>query len=83
MANASSDELLRVWTVKEALFKADLGGQQQWVNAYTLETPRRHNGFGKVQNKGGSTRFRYNSIRTPEGILSTAFALGVGRNARQ
>lgn len=81
--NASAEDLLRIWTIKEALFKADVGGQQRWVNAYELEHPLRRSGFGKVRCNGMTKRFRYLSIRTTEGILSTAFALGVGRNARQ
>lgn len=80
---ASNEDLLRIWTIKEALFKADMGGQQRWVNAYELECPLRRSGIGKVQSNGRIKRFRYLSIRTTEGILSTAFALGVGRNARQ
>lgn len=81
--HASSEDLLRIWTIKEALFKADVGGQRHWVNAYELDRPLHNRGFGKVHCNGYTKRFRYISIRTPEGILSTAFALGVGRNARQ
>ncbi|HVK98695.1 MAG TPA: 4'-phosphopantetheinyl transferase superfamily protein, partial [Dongiaceae bacterium] len=72
---ASSRDLLRIWTVKEALFKADRGGQQRWVIAYELDHPARRSGTARVRAGGRVRRFRYISIEVPGGMLSAAFAL--------
>lgn len=78
VGNASSRDLLRIWTVKEALFKADCNGQQRWVTSYELDQPARRTGTARVVNQGRVRRFRYLSLELPGGILSAAFALGDG-----
>ena len=75
---ANGRDLLRIWTVKEALFKADLGGQQRWVTAYELDYPNRRSGTARVRAGGRVQHFRYISIEVPGGMLSAAFALHNG-----
>lgn len=78
LGTANGRDLLRIWTVKEALFKADLGGQQRWVTAYELDCPSRRSGTARVRAGGRVQHFRYISIEVPGGMLSAAFALHNG-----
>lgn len=75
LGTAGSRDLLRIWTVKEALFKADVDGQQRWVIAYELDQPSRRSGIARVRADGRLRRFRYISFEVPGGMLSAAFAL--------
>lgn len=76
LGSASARDLLRIWTVKEACFKADVNGQQRWVTSYALDHPARKSGTAQVRNGHRLHRFRYISMELPGGILSVAFKMG-------
>ena len=73
---ASARDLLRIWTVKEACFKADVLGQQRWVTAYALDNPAQKSGGARVTCGRLVHRFRYISLEVPGGMLSVAFKMG-------
>lgn len=73
---ATARDLLRIWTVKEACFKADAGGQQRWVTAYALDNPAQKSGGARISRGRQVHRFRYISMEVPGGILSVAFKTG-------
>ncbi len=73
---ASARDLLRIWTVKEACFKADVNGQQRWVTAYALDNPAQKSGGARVACGRRVHRFRYISLEVPGGMLSVAFKMG-------
>lgn len=76
LGDASARDLLRIWTVKEACFKADVNGQQRWVTAYALDRPLQQTGTARVCVGRAINRFRYLSMEVPGGMLSVAFKLG-------
>lgn len=76
LGQASARDLLRIWTVKEACFKADVNGQQRWVTSYALDHPARKSGTAQVRNGRRLHRFRYISMEVPGGMLSVAFKMG-------
>ena len=58
----SNDDLLRLWTVKEALFKADPSNDGGILKNYNVKNPKTLK--GEAINKKGDT-FYYNSIKNP------------------
>jgi len=58
----SNDDLLRLWTVKEALFKADPSNDGGVLKNYNVKNPK--NLKGEAVNKKGDI-FYYNSIKNP------------------
>ena len=58
----SNDDLLRLWTVKEALFKADPNNDGVILKYYNVKNPQTLK--GEAINKKGAT-FYYNSIKNP------------------
>lgn len=65
------DDALRLWTVKEALFKADPANRSALLADFELADPRAHAGWAR--RRGDSqARFRYASIALPCGIVSAA-----------
>ena len=58
----NSDHWLRLWTVKEALFKADPDNDRNVLKDYTVINPKALS--GKATNKKGHT-FYYKSIKNP------------------
>lgn len=62
-------DLLRLWTVKEALFKATPANAGAALVDYRVEDPRAHE--GTAQDRLGRT-FEYLSRRRPEGWLTIA-----------
>ena len=58
----SNDDLLRLWTVKEALFKADPNNDGGILKYYNVKNPKTLK--GEAINKKGDT-FYYNSIKNP------------------
>lgn len=76
LGNASARDLLRIWTVKEACYKADVDGQQRWVIAYVLDRPLQQTGTARVCVGRAVHRFRYLSMEVPGGMLSVAFKMG-------
>jgi 4'-phosphopantetheinyl transferase EntD len=60
--------LHRLWTVKEALFKADPENNGKTVKDYALADP----GFVAGRARRGTRLFHYASFEVPEGFLSVA-----------
>ncbi len=75
LPEASARQLLRIWTVKEACFKADCNGQQRWVTAYELQQPTKKSGIARVAVAGRVQHFRYLSLEVADGILSVAIKI--------
>ena len=65
-------ELLRLWTVKEALYKADPENRGRVLGDYRLSEPARTCGHAAV---GCGGRFRYASLAVPRGFLAVAVCL--------
>ena len=69
----SNTDLLRVWTVKEALFKADMENRRRgWLFSYECFDPCRISGRAWVRSKPAANRFRFASIPFRSGYLSLA-----------
>lgn len=64
-------EILRLWTVKEALFKATPGNGGVTVAAYAVEDPAASHGAARGPCPPGS-ELRYASIDLPAGFLAVA-----------
>lgn len=71
MGADGTDRLLRLWTVKEALFKADPNNAHRVLADYRLLDPLLNRGRA-ILISGGDTRFSYASFRVPGGYLSAA-----------
>jgi 4'-phosphopantetheinyl transferase EntD len=69
--SGSPDDWLRLWTVKEACFKADLENAGRTVAEYVVEDPTAAEGVLRR----GARRFRYGSLRALGGWLTLARAL--------
>lgn len=70
-SDSIAGELLRLWTVKEALYKADLDNEKRVLADYLLPDPSRCHGHAALAS-GGSAHFRYASFRVPGGFFSIA-----------
>jgi len=62
-------QLLRLWTVKESLFKSDPENGKRWFSDYRIETPSAQSGRAFLKDKSDA-EFRYASIEFDEGFLS-------------
>ena len=71
-------DLLRLWTVKEALFKATPDNATAVFLDYEVDDP--HAVAGGARDRHGRT-FEYESRRRPEGWLTLATSLGGGADA--
>lgn len=67
-------ELVRLWTIKEALFKADLHNGSNWLTDYELIRPAKRRGEAVASRSGH--RFRYASLAVEQGAISVATRLG-------
>jgi acyl carrier protein len=63
---------VRLWTVKEALFKADLGNAVRTLRDYAVDDPAARTGLARAP---GGLRFAYTSTRRRDTILSVAAAV--------
>jgi hypothetical protein len=63
--------LLRLWTIKEALFKSDPRNTERWLADYSIEAPAANVGRAFVQG-GEAEEFRYVSFDVEAGFLSVA-----------
>ena len=73
-AQRCSQELLRLWTAKEALFKADPDNRHRSLREYRIDAPA--SGAGTASRAGRrNARFRYASFRVAGGYLSIAAAV--------
>ena len=78
--HGSSQHLLRLWTVKEAIFKADPENGQKILGDYVLENPSQWDGSAYPKDRM-FLRFHYSSIQLDEGFLSIALLAKGERNA--
>jgi 4'-phosphopantetheinyl transferase EntD len=62
---------LRLWTLKEALFKADAGNDRRWLGDYALEDPAAERGRAFVAGDPGAC-FGYATAPLGAGLLSVA-----------
>ncbi len=70
---AQARELIRLWTVKEALFKADADNRRRCLADYALGAPDTFVGRAHVC-RGRGPRMRYCSIDVAPGMLTVALA---------
>lgn len=69
----SSNELLRLWTVKEALFKADIKNRKRsWLSHYECFNPQNWFGEARLHISTTKQRFKYATVRFQLGYLSIA-----------
>ncbi len=71
-SNLKARELLRLWTVKEAVFKADLNNEGRVLADYRLAVPGASNGAASVTDFCGFRSFHYTSVEFKQGFLSIA-----------
>lgn len=63
--------LLRLWTIKEALFKSDPRNLERWFSDYRIEAPAGASGRAVVRGDEAQ-EFRYLCFEVEEGFLSVA-----------
>jgi phosphopantetheinyl transferase len=63
--------LLRLWTIKEALFKSDPRNLERWLADYRIEAPAADAGRAFVRGSQ-AYEFRYSCLEVDEGFLSVA-----------
>ncbi|MGW2973955.1 4'-phosphopantetheinyl transferase superfamily protein [Streptomyces mirabilis] len=68
------DELRRVWTTKEALYKADPANQGIDLRRYTLDRPLARHGVARLAS-AAMPAFRYLTLDLPGGVLTAAVLL--------
>ena len=74
-----SETLLRLWTIKEALFKANPSNRMTWFTHYALEAPDLRTGSAAVAagpEEGRTPGLRFTSLRVQSGYLAFAICLG-------
>jgi 4'-phosphopantetheinyl transferase EntD len=67
----SQATLLRLWTVKEAIFKADPADAERLLGDYTIEDPSQWRGIAYGRDRA-SLRFQYSSVQLDVGFVSIA-----------
>jgi phosphopantetheinyl transferase len=78
--DTSPQTLLRLWTVKEAILKADPENTGKMLGDYTLENPSQWTGNAYPQDRT-FLRFRYSSVQVDQGFLSIAILAKGERDA--
>ncbi|MCP5245549.1 MAG: 4'-phosphopantetheinyl transferase superfamily protein [Burkholderiales bacterium] len=69
-------QLLRLWTVKEAIYKADLNNHCNfWFFDYETQNPGALTGIATKVNCPGKKKFRYASMPYQDGFLTIAIAI--------
>jgi 4'-phosphopantetheinyl transferase EntD len=63
--------LLRLWTIKEALFKSDPQNSERWFTDYRIEAPAELSGRALVSGDK-AIEFRYSCFELEKGFLSVA-----------
>jgi phosphopantetheinyl transferase len=66
-----TNELLRMWTIKESLFKSDPENGKRWFSDYQIETPASQSGRAFLKDANDAD-FRYVTVEFDEGFLSAA-----------
>ncbi len=77
LGSTEDETRLRLWTVKEALFKAHLANEGLTLASFELESPGSWHG----EASGAGRRFRYGSWALEGGWLALAIALGCIQDA--
>jgi hypothetical protein len=77
---ASPQHLLRLWTVKEAIFKADPDNSRKILGDYVLENPSQWEGSAYPRDRT-FLRFQYSSVQLDKGFLSIALVAKGERDA--
>jgi hypothetical protein len=75
------DALLRLWTVKEALFKADLRNEGKTLSQYHLVDPEKEIGLAITSEWMEPLYFKYCSIKVDDCWLTIALPLEQAKNA--
>lgn len=71
-----SRQLLRLWTVKEAIYKADLDNRCNfWFFAYETQDPQAWMGIATKLGQQNEKRFRYASMPYRDGFLTIAITI--------
>ena len=73
------DDPLRLWTVKEALFKADPHNGSRWLADYSLDDPRATQGRAMAFGPGPALHLRWTCVTTHGGWLAAACCEGETR----
>jgi len=67
-------QLQRLWTIKEAAFKANPHNGDTWLSDYRLKDPGQHDGEALVIHGGTAWVIRYCSLELKEGVMTAAIA---------
>ena len=71
----SNADLLRLWTVKEALFKADVENRMRgWLSCYECLDPCRLSGKARLRSSVADKRFKFASLPFLSGFLTVAIS---------
>lgn len=71
----SPEHLLRLWTVKESLFKATPDNSRVVLSGFRLEQPTSSDGWAAGPH---GEQLRYLSVAVPDGVLTVAICLAEG-----
>jgi 4'-phosphopantetheinyl transferase EntD len=71
----SADDLLRLWTIKEAIYKADPQNSAQLLDDYRIESPKALTGQARSADRSRGVTFRYFSRELDVGYLTVAIAI--------
>ena len=72
--SARAGQLQRLWTIKEAAFKANPHNGDTWLSDYRLEDPGQHNGEALVMHGDLAWVIHYCSLELEEGVMTAAIA---------
>lgn len=72
LGEPGDSDLLRLWTVKEALFKADPGNRRPSRNLWSYDIPGSLRAPGGAADGPSGSAFRFFTQAAPEGFLSVA-----------
>lgn len=75
-ASLAERDLLRLWTVKEALFKADPGNRSEGWHLGSNQVEGSLTAFSGIARSAGGRLFRYLSLAPDEGFLTIAVSQG-------
>ena len=70
-----NDDLLRLWTAKESLFKSDLKNKDMTILKYAMEDARKLTGSASIQINGEMRHFKYASKKFDQHWLTVSIAV--------
>ena len=71
---ANTSQALRIWSIKEAIFKSDPNNHHHRVWNYELLNPTSH--YGRAFRNGCNKTFHYFSLNLLEGVLAVSICTG-------